>query len=212
MDDCVHHEINVLLLHRGHQSEVQQSNLSFGGIGHFQEISRVRVAVEEPDLQELGQEALLADPDQGLNLIRIALGELDAVHPFADEQLARGVLLVHVWDVHIGNSLFLKKLLQPHLILALVREVQLRVESDRPFVQEGDVVRFLLRSETVDEALVYLSRTPEDVEILGYRLRNARPLHLDGDVLIGTRQSCAVHLSKRRCGHWLLRNLVEDRA
>ena len=66
VDDGVDHQVDVLLLDGSHQSEVEEGDSAFRAVCHFQEVARVRVTVEEADLQQLYEKALLADLDQFL--------------------------------------------------------------------------------------------------------------------------------------------------
>jgi len=53
-------------------------------------------------LQQLHEEALLADGDELLDLLGLALGELHAVHPTRHQHAARSVLVEHLGkEIHI---------------------------------------------------------------------------------------------------------------
>ena len=47
--------------------------------------------MEEAELQQLGEEGLLADRHEFVDLVRVALGQLFSLHPLRDQQVTRAV-------------------------------------------------------------------------------------------------------------------------
>ena len=111
----------------------------------------MRIRVEEANLQELHQEALLADADELADLILGTVRQFRPVDPLADQHPPGGQLVVHLRDVHAAHLLLVKNQVpEPLLVGSLVEKVELGVETNRPLVEQRDVVRSLLRREAFD--------------------------------------------------------------
>ena len=53
-------------------------------------------------MQQLDEEGFLSDLGELLDFGRLAVGELDAVHPLRDQQAARGQVIVDLVGVGVG--------------------------------------------------------------------------------------------------------------
>ena len=171
----------------------------------------MRVGVEKTNLQELHEEALLSDADELANLLFGAIGQLNAVDPLRDEDSPRAQIVVHLRNIHPFDFLLVHDQLPASaLVLRFVREIKLGVKANRPFVQERDVIRALLRREPLDQTLVHLRGSPQDVQVFRHGAQDLRALHLHRDVRVRARQPRAVHLRQTRRGDGLLGDFVEE--
>ena len=92
--------------------------------------------MEEPNLQELHQEALLADADELADLILGAVRQFRPVDPLADQDPPGGQLVVHLRHVHPAHLLLVQnEVPEPLLVGSLVEKVELGVETNRPLVE-----------------------------------------------------------------------------
>ena len=88
---------------RAHHAEVEEDKLVAGGVGLDQDVAGVRIGVEVADFEHLGEVRLreargeLVAVDVG-GVERGDLGDLDAVHPFEDEDAAGGVVFEDLGD------------------------------------------------------------------------------------------------------------------
>mmetsp|Transcript_89067 Transcript_89067/g.212654 ORF Transcript_89067/g.212654 Transcript_89067/m.212654 type:complete len:425 (+) Transcript_89067:1196-2470(+) len=198
----------ILARHLGHQSKVQQAELALvRAFRDLEEVAGMRVPVKEANVQELGQEHLLANGDQLLDLRRGQCAELHPVHPLREHHAATRLLHQRCRDDHLlqrrGLQRLFQQLLHAQRVQRLVPEVQLRVETLSEGLREGDVVR-LIRGEAADQGLHHVGEAAEHVEVLGHRAESSRPLDLHGHLLPGGPQRGAVDLRQGGRGDRLI--------
>ena len=91
--------------------------------------------MEKSNLQELHQEAFLADADQVADFLGRALAKLDAIDPFGDENAARTIFVLHLWHVNVLDVFAGEQILQSLLVGRFVQEIELSVKAYRPFIE-----------------------------------------------------------------------------
>ena len=132
VDDARDDAVHVFLLHLGDEAEVNQRELALALVVRPHQVARVGVAVEEPHLEQLGEEDLLPHLEQVPHLVGRALRQLDAVDPLRHEHAAARVLRVHRRDPDVAHALRVEELAHLVHVRPLVLEVELGVEPHRP--------------------------------------------------------------------------------
>mmetsp|Transcript_42910 Transcript_42910/g.71542 ORF Transcript_42910/g.71542 Transcript_42910/m.71542 type:complete len:317 (+) Transcript_42910:415-1365(+) len=115
----------------------------------------------------------------------------------------------HLRHIDPLNLLADEHVLDLLLVLGLVEEVQLCVETDRPFVEERHVVGALLGGKALHQTLVDFRGAAQDVEVLADSGQHIGPLHLYRHPLPALHQLSSVDLRQARRSDWFWRKLAE---
>merc|ERR1712032_181414 len=128
-----------------------------------QQIPGMRIGVEESDVEQLRQKGSLRVRSEFTDLLVRTVAEFDTVDPLRHEESSRTQFVVDLGNGHTLYVLFQQRVTQSLLVLCLVLEIEFGVESDTPLVQQGYVVRPLLRREAFDQSLKDLRRSSQHV-------------------------------------------------
>mmetsp|Transcript_35916 Transcript_35916/g.83771 ORF Transcript_35916/g.83771 Transcript_35916/m.83771 type:complete len:389 (+) Transcript_35916:1435-2601(+) len=171
----------------------------------------MRIRMKEPSLKELHQECFLCYLGHLLDFLRRTGAQFLPVHPFAHQYSSGAEFFIDVGDHDALYIVVYETLTQPLLILSLVREIELRVEPDGPFVEQCHIISPLLRRKPLYEPLPHLRRPPQHVKVLADRGQHVGTLHLHRHPgVFPVVQSRQVDLGKTGRRHGLLADGGEE--
>mmetsp|Transcript_40096 Transcript_40096/g.84092 ORF Transcript_40096/g.84092 Transcript_40096/m.84092 type:complete len:397 (-) Transcript_40096:598-1788(-) len=219
--NCVLHQSRHVAAHQMHQRGGERARVESIDLGAETEVDEheparrvdeqvawMRVGVEVSDDEELCEEAVDANRDECIDRRRGRLGKLLALDPFAHENLARGEVVVALWDVHLAVEHRQERVCEALHVGRLVPVVELEKRGACERVEEVHVECAALgRAKQPGKYLLleplHRGHVPaQQVQVARDCAHHVWPLHLQRNLLIAALEPALEDLSERGGSDW----------
>lgn len=122
------------------------------------------ITVEEANIEQLVKEAFLSEHDEITDFLVLRLGEFNSVNPLGDQHSSSAVVHVDLWGVNSFSSVCYQ-LLKFDLVLCLINEIELSVETFSPSFKERNIIRLVSWNKSLNNTLEEFRKPPEYIHI-----------------------------------------------